>query len=129
MIVLDASAAVEWLLRSPGLRVEQRIFSRREQLAAPCLLDVEFAQVLRRFTLSGELAAERAAEALEELVDIPLSRFPHEPLLFRAWELRANLTIYDGVYVALAEALRAPLLTCDARLRRAPGHHAKVEVL
>ncbi len=130
MIVLDVSAAIEWLLRSPaGQRVEQRIYARRESLAAPHLLDVEFSQVLRRFALSGTLSTQRAGEAMEEFLDLPISPYPHDLLVQRAWELRHNLTVYDGVYVSLAELLRAPLVTCDAKLGSASGHHAQVEVI
>ncbi len=130
MIVLDASAAIEWLLRSPaGQKVEQRIYARRDSLAAPHLLDVECTQVLRRFTLSAALSAQRAGEAMEELLDLPISRYPHDLLVVRAWELRQNLTIYAGMYVALAELLRAPLVTCDGRLGSASGHNAQVEVI
>jgi predicted nucleic acid-binding protein len=96
---------------------------------APHLLDVEVAQVLRRFVASGALAAPRAAEALTDLADLPLTRYSHEILLPRIWSLRANLTAYDAAYVALAEALDATLLTADLRLLRAPGHTAHIEAI
>jgi predicted nucleic acid-binding protein len=89
---------------------------------------VEVAQVLRRYARSGELSPERGKEALADLADLPLHRYSHEPLLPRVWELRDNLTAYDAVYLALAEALLAPLVTCDSKLAAAPIHTADVEV-
>lgn len=130
MIVLDASALIEVLLRSPlGLRVEARLFEHPEALHAPQLLDVEVLQVLRRFEARGELGSARGTAALTLLEAFPLRRHPHEPLLARMWSLRANVTAYDAAYVALAEAIGAVLVTCDARLGRAPGLRASVEVV
>lgn len=129
MIVLDASAAIEWLLRSAvGLKIDRRIFSPSESLHAPHLLDVEVAQVLRRYVRDKTIAAQRGQEALEDLGDIPLSRYPHDFLISRIWELRGTLTAYDAAYVALAEVLDAPLLTCDGKIATASGHQADVEV-
>ena len=130
MIVLDASAAIEWLLQSPaGIRIDERIFAPSESLHAPHLLDVEVAQVLRRYVREGTISAERGREALEDLGDLPLERYPHDFLMPRVWELRAPLTAYDAVYVALAEVLGAPLLTRDRRIASASGHDADVEVV
>jgi len=130
VIVLDASAAIEWLLQSPaGIRIDKRMFSPSESLHAPHLLDVEVAQVLRRYVREKIITAQRGQEALEDLGDFPLSRYPHDFLIARAWELRATLTTYDAVYVALAELLDAPLLTCDGRIAAASGHYANVEVV
>jgi predicted nucleic acid-binding protein len=130
MIVVDASAVFETLLRRPNAEaVERRLFDPSETLHAPYLLDVEVAQVLRRYAAIGEIDDERGRMALADLADFPLSRYPHEFLLPRIWDLRQNLTAYDAVYVALAEALDAPLLTCDRRLTTAPGHRARVEVV
>ena len=130
MIVVDASAAIEWLLQSPaGIRIDKRMFSPSESLHAPHLLDVEVAQVLRRYVREKIITAQRGQEALEDLGDLPLSRYPHDFLIPRAWELRATLTAYDAVYVALAELLDAPLLTCDGRIAAASGHYANVEVV
>jgi predicted nucleic acid-binding protein len=129
LTVVDASAVLEVLLRTEvGLRIEKKLLSTRQSLHAPHLLDVEVAQVLRRFAASGELSAERGQEALTDLADLPLNRYPHDLLLPRIWELRHNVTAYDAAYLALAEALRAPLVTCDARLGSAPGHSAEVQV-
>jgi predicted nucleic acid-binding protein len=130
VIVLDASAAVEWLLQtSKGGRAARRIFSRGETLHAPHLLDVEVTQVFRRQVAQGDLTASRAEEALQDLLDLRVSRYPHVLFLERVWELRGNLTAYDALYVALAETLDATLLTCDGKLALAPGHHARVEVI
>jgi predicted nucleic acid-binding protein len=129
VIVLDASAVIEWLLQSAvGVKIDQRIFSPSESLHAPHLLDVEVAQVLPRYVRDKTITAQRGHEALEDLADMPLSRYPHDFLIPRIWELRATLTAYDAVYVALAELLDAPLLTCDGKIASAPGHHANVEV-
>lgn len=130
MIVLDASAAIEWLLQSPiGIKIGKRIFSVSESLHAPHLLDVEVAQVLRRYVREKLITAQRGREALEDLGDLQLNRYPHEFLLPRVWELRATLTAYDAVYVALAELLDAALVTCDRRIASASSHSAKVEVI
>jgi predicted nucleic acid-binding protein len=130
VIVLDASAAIEWLLQSPaGVKVDQRIFSPAETLHAPYLLDVEVAQVLRRYVRDKMISAQRGQEALEDLADVPLSRYPHDFLIPRIWELRATLTAYDATYVALAEVLDARLLTCDGKIASAPGHYARVELV
>jgi predicted nucleic acid-binding protein len=129
LIVVDASALIEVLLGTrTGARLEPRLLSGGESLHAPHLLDVEVAQVLRRYAAGGELSPERGSEALADLADFPLHRYSHDILLSRIWELRQNVTAYDAAYLALAEALAAPLVTCDARLASAPRHAAKVEV-
>jgi predicted nucleic acid-binding protein len=129
VIVVDASALLEMLLRTPaGETIEKRLFDNRETLHAPHLLDVEVAQVIRRFEASGAIESARGQEALVDLDDLPLRRYPHGFLLPRVWELRSNLTAYDAVYVALAEALDAPLLTRDRRLAGAAGHQARIEL-
>jgi predicted nucleic acid-binding protein len=130
VIVLDASAAIEWLLQSPtGVKIDQRISASSQSLHAPHLLDVEVAQVLRRYVRDKTITARRGQEALEDLADIRLSRYPHDFLIPRIWDLRATLTAYDAAYVALAEVLNASLVTCDAKIAAASGHHAKVEVV
>lgn len=119
MIVVDASAAIEWLLGTPaGAAVGERLFDPRETAHAPELIDLEVALVLRRY--------ERAK--LLDFADLRLERYSHRLLLPRAWELRAHLTIDDACYVALAELLDAPLLTGDATLERAV-HRARIERL
>jgi len=130
VIVVDASAVLELLLRTSksGL-VEERLLTPGETLHAPALLDLEVAQVLRRYVMRDQITARRAAGALDLLAAMPLQRYTHEPLLARVWGLRANLTAYDAAYVALAEGLGAPLVTCDARMAGAPGIRATVEVM
>lgn len=129
MIVLDASAAIDWLLRtSAGQRIDNRIFSRNESLHAPSLIDLEVAQILRRLVREGAISASRAGEAIEDLLDLRLTRYPHFVLLPRIWLLRQNQSAYDAAYVVLAEKLGATLLTRDRRLASAPGHAALVEV-
>jgi predicted nucleic acid-binding protein len=130
VIVLDASAAVEWLLQtSSGVQIARRVLSSGESLHTPHLLDVEVAQVLRRAVNTSALSRDRAREAVEDLSQLRLQRYPHFPFLRRVWELHGNLTAYDAVYVALAEALGATLLTCDRKIGSAPGHHARVQVI
>lgn len=129
MMVLDASAAVDWLLGTPaGERMERRIYARNDTLHTVHLLDVEFAQVLRRLVREGRLTPKRAGEAIEDLAALRITRYAPVLLLDRIWRLRQNLSAYDAAYVALAEALNAPLITRDQRLAAAPGHTAKVEV-
>ena len=130
MIVVDASAVIEVLLRTlVAPAIERRLFADGESLHAPHLIDIEVAHVLRRYAAAGDMSAERGREALEDLADLSLRRYPHDVLLPRVWELRANLTAYDAVYVALAEALGAPLVTRDRRLANAAGRHATVELV
>lgn len=129
MIVIDASAVIELLLVTPAaLGVEERIFQPGETLHAPHLLDLEVAQVLRRYCLAGEMDGERAEQALADLRALGVNRYPHDLFLPRIWELRHNVTAHDAAYIALAEELSAPLLTRDQRLAAAPGHTVAVEV-
>jgi predicted nucleic acid-binding protein len=129
VIVVDASATIEMLLRTvTGLRVETRAFSS-ESLHAPHLIDLEVAQVLRRHAAAGIIAPGRGKQALEALRDIALVRYPHQMLWERIWQLRDNLTAYDAAYVALAEALDVPLVTCDRKLASPGSHRARVEVI
>lgn len=129
MIVLDASAAVDWLLRTEaGQRMEQRIFAHQDTLHSVYLLDVEFVQVLRRLVRDGSLSSKRAEEAVEDLAALRMTRYSPVPLLQRVWRLRNNLSAYDAAYVALAEKLHAPLITRDQRIAATAGHTALVEV-
>lgn len=130
MIVLDASAVAQLVLGAPGWReVEQRVRDPEVSIHAPHLVVVEVAQVVRRQERSGAISARSGASALTDLAALDLTLHGHDVLLPRIWELRANLSAHDAAYVALAEALSAPLLTFDSRLARAPGHDASVEVL
>jgi predicted nucleic acid-binding protein len=127
LIVLDASALVELLLQGPhaGAVADQALRSD-QMIHAPHLVDVELTQVLRRLVLNRALPPGRAGSALEDLRSLVIERHPHLPLLARVFELRDSMSAYDGVYVALAEALDAPLLTCDARLKKSHGHRAEI---
>lgn len=130
MIVVDASALIELLLNSDAApRVSKRLFDLAQTLHAPHLLDVEVAQVLRRYERAGSITSARAEEALQDLGVMPISRYPHDVLLTRGWTLRRNVTAYDAVYLALAEALGATLVTRDSALASVPGHNARVEVV
>ena len=130
MIVLDASALLEILLRTPlAERLMDRALDASERMHAPHLLDVEVTQVLRRLVQRKEVTVERAEQALEDLARLVIERHEHQPLVGRVWQLRDSISACDGVYVALAEALDAPLLTCDAKLAGAHGHHAKIELV
>ena len=129
MIVLDASAAVDWLLQTgAGRRIETRLYAHSESLHAPHLLDLEVSQVLKRLTTEGTLTARRADEAIRDLLDLRLTRYPHSILLTLIWQHRHNLSAYDAAYVTLAETLGATLITRDARLAAAPGHSATIEL-
>lgn len=130
MIVVDASVLLEVLLRMPAAgAVEARLFSEpRQTLHAPHLLDVEVAQVLRRYAAMDEIDQQRGEVALADLMDFPIRRYPHDVLLTRVWSLRSNFTAYDAVYVALAEALDARLFTRDQRLAAAVGQHVGVQL-
>jgi predicted nucleic acid-binding protein len=130
VIVVDASAMTEFLLQTPlGVRVEARLFRDGDEFHAPHLIDVEVAQALRRLVRTGEVRAERAEEAIADLTDTDLRRHAHVALLGRTWELRDNLTSYDAMYIALAEAIASPLVTCDGPLGTTPGHTVRVEVI
>lgn len=120
MIVVDASAAVEYLLQTAlGVRVAGII--ERVPVAAPELLDAEVLSVLRREVLARRLGERRAGEAVADLRDWPIERVPHRPLLARAWSLRSRVTAYDALYVSLAHARDATLVTADGPLSRAGG--------
>lgn len=124
--MVDTSAVLA-VLAGEHRDLETRL-SEDGDLHAPHLLDVEFVHALRRLVVRGELTADRAWDAVVDLQDLAVARYPHEPLLDRMWELRENLTAYDASFIALAEALGAPLVTLDARLAQAPGHEARVEL-
>jgi predicted nucleic acid-binding protein len=130
VIVVDASAVLEFLLQtSLGGRVEARLFRDEDELHAPHLIDVEIVQGLRRLVRAGEISTGRAGEAIADLTDLDLHRHAHLDLLDRVWKLRESVTAYDAIYVALAEALDALIVTCDGPLGKAPGHRARIEVI
>jgi predicted nucleic acid-binding protein len=129
VIVVDASVLVTSLADDGADGDGARSQLRGEALAAPELVDLEVVSVLRRLVAAGSLPLRRADLALRDLLDLPLQRARPAPLLARCWELRANLTAYDAAYVALAEALDAPLLTGDRRIAGAPGIRCQVRLL
>ena len=130
MIVIDASAVLEVLLNTPNAtRLAERLFAPGETLHAPHLIDLEVAQVLRRYARGGEIDTQRGSEALSDLAGLQLSRYPHDFLLPRIWQLRNNASAYDAAYLALAEMLDCPLITCDQALVGVPGHTAEVQVV
>jgi predicted nucleic acid-binding protein len=130
VIVLDASSAVAVLLNlgASASGIRERMDRADEGLHVPHLFEVEVMNVLRRYALSGALSAQRARLALNRLFGMRVTRYPHTALLPRIWELKDRVTAYDAAYVALAETLEAPLITRDARLSRAPGIRAAVEL-
>jgi predicted nucleic acid-binding protein len=129
VIVVDASVLVVALADDGRDGDAARVRLRNEQLAAPELIDLEVGSVLRRQLANGFIDDRRARLALGDLVDLPMMRAPHRPLLPRCWELRDNLTMYDAAYVALAEELGSSLLTVDAKLTEAAGPRCQVELL
>src|SRR4051812_9795979 len=133
MLVVDASALTELVLgRAAGEVAGEHMAAHGFALHAPHLVDVEVLSALRRLVATGETTAARAEEAIADLLDLPIARYPHDVLVPRIWQLRENFSAYDGTYVALAEALAeesVPLLTADARLARAVDTHCDVPVL
>lgn len=130
MIVVDASVLVDLLCRSrDGDAIEHKLLAGGDSLHAPHLVDLEIVHALRRFVRIGNMSPDRAEEALVDLYDLRLDRYPHTELVSRIWELRDSLTAYDAAYVALAEALDATLVTRDARLARTRGHRAAIELI
>ncbi len=126
MIVVDASVMVEALV---GRRVTPAVLDALEgELAAPHVLDIEVLSALRGLAFAGKLMPDRADRAWREHFAFTITRYDIEPLAGRVWQLRYQFTAYDASYLALAEALSAPLLTCDSKLA-AGGHQADVRVV
>jgi len=129
VIVLDASAAIDWLLQTAaGQAIEKRIYSRKDSVHAPHLLDLEVVQVMRRLAREETISAHRAEEAITDLLDLRITRYPHFLFVPWIWRHRNNLSAYDACYVALAEQLGATLITRDERLASVAAHSARVEV-
>ena len=134
MIVVDSSAAVEWLLGLPlGDAVADRIVAA-ESVHAPALLDVEVAHVVRRYAAAGEISPRAGERALGALGEFDAVRHTHELLLPLIWRLRHNLTAYDAAFVALAAVLEAPLVTLDEHIAKAPwprlaGRRVEVDLI
>ncbi len=127
MIIADTSALLDLLLEAPPNAALIERLSTVTEMHVPHLLDAEFLSVLRRLEGRQILTAEQAELALRKLGRLPLHRYPHHPLSERVWQLRNSLSAYDAQYVALAEALDLPLITCDTKLANAHGHRATVE--
>jgi predicted nucleic acid-binding protein len=128
VLVVDTSAVVGALTgRPPSDAVIERLAADGD-LAAPHLIDIEFLHALRRLVLGRQLSDDRAADARSDFADLAITRYEHTVVADRIWQLRHGLTADDAAFVALAELLDVPLVTCDARLARAPGHHATVEL-
>ena len=128
MLVVDTSAVLEAIAaRDPAPGLVERLADDGD-LHGPHLIDTELLHALRRMSIKRHITDERAEDALSDFAGLALVRYPHEPLNDRVWELRHNLTAYDATFVALAEALSAPLITCDVRLATAPGHDAQIEL-
>ena len=128
MIVVDTSAVIAALAARPRIEELTDRLGSDGDLHAPHLIDVEFLHALRRLVASQNLTEDRAADARSDFADLAIVRYAHYPLADRMWELRGHVTVYDAAFVALAEALDAPLITCDGRLARARGHQASVEL-
>ena len=126
--MLDASAAIDWLLQTAaGKQIETRIYSRGESLHAPHLLDLEVAQVLRRLVREGAVSGPRADQAIQDLFDLRVTRYPHFIFLPHIWRIRDNFSAYDAAYVALADKLGATLITRDTRLASAAARLLSIE--
>ena len=129
MIIADASVILEVLLNTAiGAEVEKQLFAPEQTIHVPYLTDLEVLQVLWRYSRTSIISGVRARQVIEDYRDIPFNRYPHEVLLPRIWELRHNFTAYDAAYIALAEALDSPLMTCDRAFASMHGHRAKVMV-
>lgn len=131
MIVADASVVIDMLL-GPGSEAGDRLsdhFAAGDQVCAPHLLDAEVGQTLRRFLASGDITTDEAWSMISVTAELPINRYSHRGLLPRAFDLRENVTVYDALYLALAEMIDRPLLTGDGRLQGVPGCDAFVEVV
>lgn len=130
MRVLDASVLVEVLTDGPLAAASQlALVESPGWLWVPYLVDAEVGSALRGLVRAGDMSARAGRTALESLTEWRLHRVAHTALVDRAWQLRENLSFYDGLYVALAEALKVPLLTLDSGLAGAPGVRAEVQLV
>jgi predicted nucleic acid-binding protein len=127
--VVDASVLVEYLAAGEQVEAAREAIRRERWVWAPALVDAEVGQALRRQVRGAEISARKAGAALDDLLEMRVQKVPHRHLIDRAWELRDNVSFYDGLYVALAEALDAPLLTLDGKLARASGLRTEVELI
>ena len=128
MLVVDSSAVLAALVVRQSPRGLVRRLAEDGDLHAPHLIDIEVLHALRRLNARRELSDDRAADAHRDFGELAMVRYPHAGQSDRIWELRHNLTAYDAAFIALAEALGVPLITCDRRLSMATGHSAHVEL-
>lgn len=128
MLVVDASAVVDAVVESgPSDPIPARL-AEADGLVAPHLIDLEVLHFLRRMVHTERLTADRASDALDDFADLELTRYPHEPFIDRIWELRDGLSAYDAAYLALAEAISIPLITCDRGLASVADRTVEVEL-
>jgi predicted nucleic acid-binding protein len=128
VIVVDSSAAVAALVAQPRNDELANRLAGDGDIHVPHLIDVEVIHALRRLVGRGELTEDRAADARSDFAALALVRYPHHSLADRMWDLRHVISAYDAAFVALAEALDVPLITCDGHLSSVRGHHARVEL-
>ena len=129
MNVVDASVLVEYLTEGEHMTAAREAIRREPWVWAPALVDAEVGHALRGLARRGEISARKAGAALEDLFEMRVQKVPHRHLVRRAWQLRDNVSFYDGLYVALAEAVGSPLVTRDARLARTSGLKTEVELI
>jgi predicted nucleic acid-binding protein len=128
-VVVDASAVFDLIRNTPlAPALGSRLLRAEVALYAPAVIDLEILQTMRRYVLHHEMDLEQAKAAFSSYATLNIMRFAHDPFFFRIWELRANFTAYDAAYVALAEVLRIPLITLDARLAKSAPPTARVEL-
>jgi predicted nucleic acid-binding protein len=128
LIVVDTSAVLNALLKTPA---DERLLDRlgREaDLHAPHLIDVEILHAARGLVRARKLTEDAVERFRRDYEDLSITRYPHQPLSDRIWELRHTLTAYDAAFIALSEGLGVPLVTCDRRLARSSGHDAQIEL-
>lgn len=128
-VVCDASALVELLLATRAGEAVDRALRDEPAVDAPALFDIEVCAATRSRVARGVLVPSRAEELLADLADLPIISWPHGPLLDRVWALRENVSAYDAVYVALAEALDARFVTADRRLAKAVAAVSNIQVV
>jgi predicted nucleic acid-binding protein len=126
MLVVDTSAVLAALASRPPDPALIKRLADDGDLHAPHLIDIEILNALRGLVRGGQLSEDRAHDVRTDVEDLAITRYGHQPLADRIWALRDNLTAYDAAFVALAEALEVPLITCDARLAKAPGVTAEL---
>jgi predicted nucleic acid-binding protein len=126
LIVTDASVLVDFLLNSAAHPAIPTLIESQEALAAPAVVDIEVAQVLRRLLFARTISPTLADEALGDFLALRIDRYAATEMLPRIWGLKNNISAYDAAYVVLAEMLDVPLYTRDAKLAAATGHDAKI---